>query len=111
MDIWISPIFQVLSPIAKWRFSIAKAVQNSPNWRHIAKSGNPAVNSKTRHYLMQIQPVQSEYNAFIAGRLAQCKGLEKQLGYGNKHYYGCYGNQCQQISTRVWNDWISPLDS
>ena len=41
MDIWISPIFQVLSPIAQWRFSIAKAVQSSPNGRHIAKSGNP----------------------------------------------------------------------
>ena len=40
---------------------------------------------------MRIQPVQSEYTAFIAGRLAQCKGAREQLGYGNKHYYGCYG--------------------
>ena len=37
----------------------------------------PSVNTKTRHYLMRIQPVQNEYNAFIAGRLAQCKGARK----------------------------------
>ena len=59
---------------------------------------------------MRIQPVQSEYNAFTAGtylELHNAKVLEKQLGYGNKHYYGCYGrygNQCQQISTQ-WSHW------
>ena len=41
----------------------------------------PSVNTQTRHYLMPIQPATSEYNGFIAVRIAQL--LEKQPGFGN----------------------------
>ena len=54
---------------------------------------------------MRIQPVKSEYIAFIEMvDLHNAKVLEKQLGYRNKHCYDCYGNQCQQISTQ-WSHW------
>ena len=46
--------------------------------------------------------MQSEYNAFIAGRLGKCKGARKATrSYGNKHYYGCYGQAMVTNASRL----------